>query len=64
MDQQMVKEKAKTLMNPCPCGSGKMFYQCCGGEQYNEIANELCICGSGKKIKDCCIKDPAAHKGM
>ncbi len=50
-------------MNPCPCGSGKMFYTCCGTAQAKEIENEMCPCGSGKMVKDCCMKSPDAHKG-
>lgn len=64
IDQGMVKQKMGVLMASCPCGSGKMFYMCCGKDQASEIANELCPCGSGKMVKDCCMKNPDAHKEM
>ena len=64
MDQQMVKEKLGVLMNPCACGSGKMFFMCCGGDQAREIENEMCPCGSGRMVKNCCMRSPEAHKEM
>ncbi len=62
MTTQEVKEKANNLMMSCPCGSGKAFYECCGAEQLNMIADEMCPCGSGKMVKDCCMKTPEDHK--
>ena len=62
MEQATVKEKMGVLMQPCSCGSGKMFYLCCGQDQAQEIANEKCPCGSGKMVKDCCMKSPKTHK--
>ncbi|MBI2033672.1 MAG: hypothetical protein HYT13_01090 [Candidatus Liptonbacteria bacterium] len=64
MAPEIVKQKMGVLMNPCPCGSGKMFYMCCGGEQAGEIADEKCACGSGKMVKDCCMKSPDTHQKM
>ncbi len=64
MDQATVKGKMDVLMNACPCGSGKMFYACCGKDKAMEVANEMCPCGSGKMVKDCCMKNPDAHKDM
>ncbi len=64
MDQSTAKQKMGVLMSPCPCGSGKMFYLCCGTAQAAELANENCPCGSGKMVKDCCMKSPEAHKAM
>ena len=62
MDQGTVKQKMQVLMDACPCGSGKMYYKCCGTDKVNEIAHEQCPCGSGKMVKDCCLKNPDAHK--
>ena len=64
MDPQMLKQKMKTLMQPCPCGSGKMYYVCCGTDEAASVGGEMCPCGSGKMVKDCCMKSPDAHKGM
>lgn len=64
MTSQEIKEKISTLMTSCPCGSGKMFYECCGKEQAEMIADEMCPCGSGNMVKDCCMKNPEMHKEM
>ncbi len=64
MKPELVKQKMNILMDPCPCGSGKMFWQCCGQEKAVEIANEQCACGSGKMVKDCCMKSPETHKSI
>ncbi len=61
MDQEIVKQKMSVLMNACPCGSGKMFFACCGKEKAMEISSEMCPCGSGSMVKDCCMKSPESH---
>ncbi len=52
MEDQTMLEKLKAT---CPCGSGKMYVECCG-------KNELCPCGSGKKAIDCCFVSPGTHE--
>lgn len=64
MNKDQIKEKMNVLFESCPCGSGKMFYACCGTDQAELISNEKCPCGSGKMVKDCCMKNPESHKEM
>lgn len=64
MNTEQLKEKISELTGSCPCGSGKMYFECCGTDEAEAIAKEKCPCGSGKTVADCCMKNPKAHKNL
>ncbi len=61
MDQTMLKDKMKELMQKCDCGSGKMAGMCCKQGEAKVISGEMCPCGSGKTVGECCMKSPETH---
>lgn len=57
-----MKSSAAGKNDPCPCGSGRKYRQCCWLRRFDRAATatavkgqfESCKCGSGKKYRRCC----------
>mgnify|MGYP001580492785 FL=1 len=60
--EQATQEEIGKMMQQCGCGSGKMFYQCCGTQEAAVMGEKMCPAHTSSMLKDCCMANPGAHQ--